>query len=473
MIRGPASLAPAGATRAAHAPRYELMDVARGFAVLGILWLNIFLFALPFEALVIPGIWGVHNLLNEMVWEFTSVGVAGVMRGMFSILFGASAMLLLSRAERADDQVMAIDRYFRRLIWLIVLGSVHAYLLIWPHDILYAYGVLGMLIFPFRHVSSRKLVVIAAIMIVGSSLFTGRNVEEIGKARAQAEEALPGDERERLREEDPLVDELGSLQGGTFQLAALTPEEQERADADLEALIERLSEEMDERQGGYVDNLVSQAPDSFQQQTTEMIGNHLLDIGAFLLIGMVLYRTGFFHGVWPARTCLRLAAGGYALGILIGVLTRMTFDDESWIAPLSEFVTEYGFDVRRLALALANFALLSLMVQRGLWPALRSRLAACGRMALTLYVSQTVVCNAIFLGYGLSLFGQAEHFQLTLLALALTLVQLFAAPLVLSRFGQGPLEWLLRVAIDWGRSDAERVPREPEAEVRAGIASMR
>ena len=446
-------------------PRYEMMDVARGFAVLGILWLNIFLFALPFEALVIPGIWGEHNAWNEAVWDFTAVGVAGVMRGMFSILFGASAMLLLTRASRADDQVSAIDRYFRRLIWLIVFGAVHAYLLIWPHDILYAYGILGMLIFPLRHVAPRKLAIVAAVMMALGSAFTNQNVEEIGAAREQTEEVLPDSERERLRRDEPLVEELdeyGALDPSLFHLAAQGPDDtnaQAETDAEVEALVQRLSEEMAERHKGYISNLVAMAPDSFQQQTTEMVGNHLPDIGAFLLIGMALFRTGFFHAAWSPRRYGRIALGGYAIGLLIGILTRIEFPESPILAEWSHYATEYGFDLRRLSFALANFSVIALVVRNGWLGWLRARLAACGRMALSLYIGQTIVCNAVFLGYGLSLFGQAEHYELFLGAIFATVAQLAIGPWVLARYRQGPLEWLLNRAIDWGRPPAEPVAR--------------
>ena len=446
----------------AGSTRHEMMDAARGVAVLGILWLNIFLFALPFEAMVIPMIWGEHNVLNQAVWDFTTTSVSGVMRGMFSILFGASAMLLLGRAERAADQVAAIDRYFRRLIWLIVFGAVHAYLLLWPHDILYAYGLLGMLIFPFRHVATRRLVIVAVVMIIGSSVFTSQNVEEIGEARGVAEETLSDEERERLRHDDPLVDELDDYGGlravepllhltGSAGTQAEAADEVTEEELDYEAFVARLNEEIDERLEGYVANLLSLAPESFQQQTTEMIGNHLLDIGAFLLIGMVLFRTGFFFGDWAPRTYLRIAVGGYALGMAIGVVNAMDLAEDGVASAVGGFAAEYGFDVRRLALALANFSLVALLVGSGRFAVLRRSLAACGRMALTLYVSQTIVCNTLFLGYGLSQFGQLEHYQLALTALGLTVLQMLVAPLFLQRFAHGPLEHVLRKLVEWGR----------------------
>ena len=448
--------------------RHETLDVARGVAVLGILWFNIFLFALPFEAMVIPGIWGEANTANMLTWEVMSVTVAGVMRGMFSILFGASALLLLARAEGTHGETDAIDGYFRRLVWLIAIGSVHAYLLIWPHDILYAYGVLGMLIFPFRHARAGTLIVVAGAMLLGSTVLTARNVEEIGDARTKVDRVLPEPERERLRGGDPLVEELESYDESSwrgahprFLLAAdadpATPDG-ERIDREYDEFVARLAGEMDERQKGYLANLVAFAPDSFEQQTAEMISNHLLDVGAFLFFGMALFKLGFLTGKWDGRAYARVAVVGYAVGLTIGVVARVPTVEGTTFDAVSHFASSYGFDVRRLALALANFASVALLVRSGHLGALRRRLAACGRMALTLYISQTVICNFVFLGYGLAQFGQLEHHQIALVALALTLAQLAVAPMVLARWRQGPLEALLRRVVAIGADDRPHRP---------------
>ena len=460
----------------APAGRNETLDVARGVAVLGILWLNIFIFALPFEAMVIPGIWGEWNELNAFTWDAVTVTIAGVMRGMFSILFGASALLLLARATDANDPEGAVDAYFRRLIWLVIIGSVHAYLLIWPHDILYAYGLLGMLIFPFRHARPKTLVVLATLAIVGSTLFTDQNVEEIDKARSRVETVVPEQDRERLRDADPLVDELegydesswrspiatpglvltGSAETGSAELDAPDEAEREAQEQAYEEFVEKMAAEMTERQEGYLSNLLAFAPESFEQQTKEMVSNHLLDIGAFLLIGMALFKLGFFGG-WSTSAYIRVAVLGYAIGLTCGMIGRMEAEEGTALATLNELAS-YTFDIRRLALALANFSLVALLVRSGRLVRLRACLAACGRMALTLYISQTVACNFIFLGYGLSLFGQLEHYQIALLAAGLSAVQLAVAPLVLARWRQGPLEFLLRRLVRIGARDATPAP---------------
>lgn len=130
--------------------RFPIMDAGRGFAILGILWINIYVFGLPFEAMVIPGIWGEQNQLNLIAWGFVDVFVSGVMRGMISMLFGATAILMLQSAERNSANFSGLDRYFRRLLWLILFGVIHGYVLLWPFDILYVYGVLGLFISPFE-----------------------------------------------------------------------------------------------------------------------------------------------------------------------------------------------------------------------------------------------------------------------------------------------------------------------------------
>ena len=465
-------MAPSGALL----QRHETLDVARGVAVLGILWFNIFFFALPFEAMVIPAVWGEWNTLNDLTWDSVTILVAGVMRGMFSILFGASALLLLAKAERLLHPADAIDAYFRRLIWLIIIGALHAYLLLWPHDVLYAYGILGMLVFPFRHARPKTLIIFATIALIGSTIFTGQNVEELGKAREEVREVLPEEKRERLREADPLVDELGSTDGfeaPDFMLTANAGDEDAGGEnaggtenapssenADYEAFLNILAAKMTAKQQGYLSNLKDLAPESFEQQTTEMITNHLLDIGAFLLFGMALFKLGFLTGEWSTASYWKVALAGYLVGVSVGVISRLDAPEGTVLGDLSAFASQYTFDLRRFSLALANFALIALWVRSGGWSWLRTRLRACGRMALTLYLSQTIVCNFIFLGYGLSQFAQLEHHEIAVMAVVLSVVQLAAAPIILSRWKQGPLEAALRRLITIGsRRD---VPDAPE-----------
>ena len=78
------------------------------------------------------------------------------MRGMFTLLFGAGALLFLQRHAARNPGLLPADLYFRRTMWLIVFGLVNAYLLLWPGDILFYYGVVGLLLFVFRNVGAAQ-----------------------------------------------------------------------------------------------------------------------------------------------------------------------------------------------------------------------------------------------------------------------------------------------------------------------------
>ena len=438
--------------------RIELLDVARGFGILGILGLNIFLFALPFEAMVIPGIWGEATLVNLTVWEISVTGFSGVMRGIVSIAFGASAYLLLTRAE-AEGSFAGLDRYFVRLLVLILFGVLHSYILLWPHDILYVYGVIGLLIFPFRKLAPKALFMICAVMLTASSIFTAENVQDIEQARETIQESIEPDERRELQQDDPFVEEfeegflrLDQGQDGSVHhasdlvLASDSPTVNDAAEetTSLDAIVAAIAKEIEERRQGYAANFWTMAPQSFQEQSEEMISNHLLDVGTFFLLGMALFKYGFLTGQCSHRSYRMVAIVGMSVGVSVGILSRIDVAEPSFLKSVSDLATEYGYDIRRLSLALSYLAILALLLRYGRLRLLTNALAHCGRVALTLYILQTIICNFIFLGAGLGLFGSLEHWQIGLLFLVLTALQIGLASWLANTNRQGPLERLLR-----------------------------
>ena len=139
-----------------------MLDATRGIAVLGILIMNITGFGLP-RAYDDPTNWGGSDGLNLAAWRIAALFFEGTMRGMFTLLFGAGALLFLQRHAARNPGLLPADLYFRRTMWLIVFGLVNAYLLLWPGDVLYYYGVVGLLLFVCRNVGPRKLIVAAAV----------------------------------------------------------------------------------------------------------------------------------------------------------------------------------------------------------------------------------------------------------------------------------------------------------------------
>ena len=132
--------------------RINSIDVLRGVALLGILLMNIVGMALPDPAYWDPSGYGGDAGWNLRVFFTTSLLFEGTMRGIFSMLFGAGVILFTARKEAEGAGLELANAWYKRTIWLIVFGLLHAYILIWPGEILYFYGIVGMFIFPVRHV---------------------------------------------------------------------------------------------------------------------------------------------------------------------------------------------------------------------------------------------------------------------------------------------------------------------------------
>ena len=122
--------------------RHLSLDAIRGFAVMGILLLNIVGFAMPDAGYVNPAAWGGTDPLNAGVWAVNFVLFDGKMRGLFSVLFGASMLLVMQRAEAAGQNARSV--HLNRMAWLFVIGAAH-FILLWWGDILVPYAICGTL----------------------------------------------------------------------------------------------------------------------------------------------------------------------------------------------------------------------------------------------------------------------------------------------------------------------------------------
>ena len=120
-----------------RADRIGLLDVTRGIGVLGILLMNIVGFGLP-DAYEDPTNWGGHEGANLMVFRVASLFFEGTMRGLFTLLFGAGALLFLTREGPTSSGAMSRTHlYYRRTILLIVFGLLNGYVFLWEGDILF------------------------------------------------------------------------------------------------------------------------------------------------------------------------------------------------------------------------------------------------------------------------------------------------------------------------------------------------
>src|SRR5215213_3925487 len=173
--------------------RVKLIDSIRGIALLGILLMNSMAQsqAHMFYDRMDPR--QSMTGLNFFAWGAEALFFEGTMRGLFSILFGAGTLLLLTRLIKKNNDLEPVDIYYRRLIWLLVFGLINAFILLWPGDILYPYALCGLLLFPFRNLSPKHLLWIAfAFLIIGtysenSDLYQQKKTINLGQAAATLE----------------------------------------------------------------------------------------------------------------------------------------------------------------------------------------------------------------------------------------------------------------------------------------------
>jgi uncharacterized protein len=178
------------------------------------------------------------------------------------MLFGAGAFILLDRAERRGAGIEAADIYYRRTLWLILIGLLHAHL-IWYGDILYPYAVCGLLLFPFRKLSAKALIITGAVIILLHSLQglgAGYGIAELrDKAVAAAKAPAPTSEQQKTIQE-------------WKQLAEMF----EPAKADVE-------KEIQAHRSGWVDNLAHRSPLAAMMEFTMFFQFMFLDVLAMLI----------------------------------------------------------------------------------------------------------------------------------------------------------------------------------------------
>ena len=411
--------------------RIGMLDATRGIAVLGILIMNITGFGLP-QAYDDPTNWGGSEGINLTVWRVAALLFEGTMRGMFTLLFGAGALLFLQRHAARNPGLLPADLFFRRTMWLIVFGVVNAYLLLWPGDILYYYGFVGLLLFVFRNVAPRKLIAAAAVIMILQTAVTVTEWYEYRETSAAAAAAQAARSSGKV---------LTPQQADAIQNLATTNEQFKPSLEDQQNTIARVRK-------SYSGALGVTAPESWHFETTFFFQHGLLECLGMMLLGMALLKQGVLTGAASRRAYATLMLVGYAIGLSVNLFetSNLARADFSVQALLDSYLT---YDLGRIPMTLGHIGLIGLLYRMPALSGAMRTLAATGQMALTNYLSQSVICMFLFTGAGLALYGHLERHELYYVVVAIWVVQLIWSPLWLRRFRFGPLEWVWRSLTYW------------------------
>jgi uncharacterized protein len=383
--------------------RLRHVDMVRGFALFGVMLVNMFNFG-----------------ATSIIWtEPLDVAAQSVMRfffetkswRLFSFLFGFGFALQFLRAEQR--QVNFLPTYVWRLVLLFCFGIANA--LLYDGDILMYYAEMGLLLILFWKLPPRVLLLIAAGCIF----------------------AFPAQRA------------LQSIVIGTTPYAESIEIRLERAQARNTELLETHPYSV-----GTITDVVRE---NAQVIPPNLFGDYYgvesaLPFFAMFLLGLYVGRLRILHDPLRHEQLIRRTCfWGIGLGVVAMSLERAlhfatgyeVFRDHL-ITPLYQFVGDFAFAYGATALALGYAAGIVILARHGRWQRLVGPLAAVGRMALSIYLAQTLMFSTLFYGYGFGQAGRIGPAMVLFYAAAFFAIQIFIANWWLQRFRYGPAEWLWR-----------------------------
>lgn len=418
------------------ADRIKSVDVVRGVALLGILLMNIPGFGLHWSNFFYL-IKGPQDSVDFKTLQTIFIFFEGTMRGLFSMLFGAGMILFMMNKKEIPGAPTVAEYYYRRLLWLVLFGVFNAYVLLWRGDILFFYGIAGMLLFPFRNAGTRWLLTLSVLCLFVGLLKIDSNYQDLRNKR-QAYHAAVKAEKEKKK---------------------LTPS-QEQAKAEWQEM---------EKQRTTVDSTIvnkdleamhSNYPTIFRHLLPQNAGSEtwggyhgIWDSLTMMFLGMALFTVGFFSNKCNTSTYLLCLIIGYTIGITCS--WAMFWKGVIGGVNIGQYVDQYRvgheilYDWKRVFISLGHASLIMLVYRSQLVPWLMQALSNVGQMAFTNYLMQSIFCTFYFNGYGFDKYNELRFHQLYYVVIIIWIFQLIFSTIWLKYFRFGPFEWLWRSLTYW------------------------
>lgn len=390
--------------------RITQLDALRGLAVIGIVWMNVYVFALPAQGYYNPLAWsgsaiGEAVAFDRLVWTASFVFIEDKFRTLFAMLFGAGCLILIEKAREGGAERIW-RAHFARMAVLFALGLVHA-IVFANNDILRAYALAGCAIPLLAGLSVRALVAIAVGLIV---VHLGGGIVSFGSAIYDHARGFDGSD----------IVQFAERNFGFEKWAVEYSLEQGR-----EGFAERVERRLD----------------GVWTQLTTIAGSIPLNLAAMAL-GMALWKDRMLAAEWRTFRLQRLAA----LCALVAV--PALFAMASWVSEAgfpgvyvgpASLILSAPFDT---VLGVAYAALAMAFFTKG--GAVSRLFASVGRLSLTNYLMTSVILAAIFASWGMGLFGTVSRAQAFAISFVPIIAMMVWSPFWVARFGQGPFEWLWR-----------------------------
>lgn len=388
--------------------RILLLDFLRGFAVLGILLVNIEYFANPMQIIIIPPT--ITNTLDNIATMLIRFLAEGKFYSIFSFLFGYGFSIMMFRAEKFNISISKI--FTRRLLFLLIFGLMHI-LLFWIGDILTIYALVGFFLLLFKNKKPKTLIVWIIILLILPFLFTalGLIAIELGKMFPPAANAI-----EKSYKEQEEAYKLDILQAYNI----------------------------------YANGNFSEI---FYQRLSDI---KFLASATFAIIPGILamFLTGFYFGkrkiFQEFEINLLLLRKICFLGLILGVAGNLIYTlnihsiSRIYLTPkllLAVFGQTIGFP----ALSLFYITGFGLLFYKNPYNKIINLLAPVGKLALTNYLMHSIIFTTVFYGYGLGLYGKVGKSLGILMGITMFIFQILFSNYYIKKFRYGPFEWLWRI----------------------------
>ncbi len=375
----------------------------RGVALLGILPVNIINFAMPYSYLN-PTVFGGDEWENRIVHAVVQVLIEQKAMALFSMLFGASVILLCSKLECQGRRLSLI--YFSRNVWLLVFGVVH-FVFISISDILCVYAICAFVLYFFRWLRP------------GWLFFWGIIIFLFPVAVC--------------------VNSISTLRGFDADTRAALHEFWQPNNARVEANLELF-------RGDYARQLASRLGRSERSATRHPnvrlagVAMHLDSFSrslGMMFIGMAVYNWGMLTAGFGNRFYRNIALVGVGFGAALAMYGLYQHYAHDWVWDYSMFVGRSFNHIATLFMAIGYTSGVMLWSQSDFATSVRTRLAAVGRMALTNYIGQSVLATTVFYGFGLGWYGYLSRLEQQGIVVGILFLQIVFSSWWLARFDHG------------------------------------
>lgn len=409
------------------ADRILTLDVIRGIAVMGIFSVNIVGMAMIESAYFYPPDFGFDGAGDKVMWTLNSIFVDGRFRSLFSILFGASMIVVIERAVAAGKRGWQV--HYPRMIVLLLFGLAHYYLLWWG-DILANYAMVGMVAYFFWRLNAKWLLAaaIAALLSI-NGMMAYQFIPQL--QLVERVQAGGGTETEKAKVQDMLGPE------------------------DPAEKVERIAEDKAAHLSIPAHVKASTSGNAARRPFQGVLGYGPETLG-LMLLGMALFKSGFLTGSWTRKRYVQVAA--VCLGVdLTGHAYGAWASLEADFAPVVFYPWTQVYVAPLHPIGAIGYAAL-IILAFGHRSEIADRVAAVGRAAFSNYLGPTLIGTFLFFGTFGRLYGELSRGQAWLIVPVVWAFMLVWSKWWLDRYRYGPFEWAWRSLSRWERQPMRKGP---------------